>query len=110
MRFFVYGALVFSMFGYSCYAGGISPKRTVQDNTIKGEYVVVINSAEVSATVAEQEMQTAIGQCEVKMIGRNVAHIIIDPSKDPGLEKIKKLLSKFKWVKAIEPNKEVHIS
>ena len=37
-------------------------------------------------------------------------HIIIAPSDDPGFEQIKSLLSKFKWVKAIEQNKEVHIS
>ena len=102
--------LTFLVLGSSCYAGGIKPNNTVQDNAIKGEYVVVINKAEIQAAVAQKELKNAIEKSEVKIISNNVMHIIIAPSDDPGFEQIKSLLSKFKWVKAIEQNKEVHIS
>ena len=111
MKLFVASSvLAFFVLGSSCYAGGIKPKSTVQDNTIKGEYVVVINKTEIGADAAQKELKNAIEKSEVKIISSNVMHIIIPPSDDPGLEQIKSLLSKFKWVKAIEQNKEVHIS
>jgi len=108
--FVISSVLIYSVFSCSCYAGGVKPNRTVQDNVVPGEYVVVISNAEIRSDIAEKELQTAIGNCKVKMISKSVAHIILDPKEDPGLEKIKKILSKFKWVKAIEQNKEVHIS
>jgi hypothetical protein len=108
--FLISSALVCSVFAFTCYAGSVKPNRTVTDNVISGEYVVVINNAELGSSIAQKELQAAIGKCEVKMISKNIAHIILDPKNDPGLEKIKSLLSKLKWVKAVEQNKEVHIS
>ena len=108
--FTISSALILFVIGCSCYAGGAKPNMTVTDNTIKGEYVVVINKAEIDPLLAKKELQAAIEKSEVKMISSNVAHIILDPKNDPGLEEIKRLLSRFSWVKAIEQNKEVHIS
>jgi len=111
MRFFVIGiALAFSVINGSCYAAGAAPNMTVTDNIIKGEYIVVINNTEISPSVAQKELRIAMGECEVTMISKSAAHIVFDIKNDPGLEEIKKKLSKFKWVKTVEQNKEVHIS
>ena len=111
MKLFVISSiLTFFVLGSSCDAGGSKPNRTVQDNAIKGEYVVVINKAAINSYAAQKELKNAIEKSEVKIISNNIMHIILAPSDDPGLEQIKSLLSKFKWVRAIEQNKEVHIS
>jgi len=111
MKFFIVsGALFFSVIGCSCH-GGVNHNRSVTDNVISREYVVVIDNTEQDPSAAQKEIQSAIEDCEVKMISKNIAHIITDPKKDdPGLEKIKTELSKFKWVKSVEQNKEVHIN
>lgn len=108
--FIISGALAFFAIGCSCHAGAVKPSVTAKDNTINGEYLVVIDSSKISTAFAKKEIQTAIEKSEVKMISKNIAHIILDPKDDPGLEKIKSLLSKFKWIKSIEQNREAHIS